>query len=62
MYVVASSAAIVLWSLRAIRLGSGWRGSGIFGVAAGTAASALVITRTLPLNVHGFGVIVLLQS
>ncbi|HEY1251598.1 MAG TPA: hypothetical protein VGH97_10440 [Thermoanaerobaculia bacterium] len=62
VYVVASSAAIVLWSLRAIRLGSGWRGAGIFGVAAGTAASALVITRTLPLNVHGFGVIVLLQS
>src|SRR5262249_26348218 len=41
---------------------TGWRGAGIFGVVAGGAAATLVLTRTLPLNVHGFGMIVLLQS
>ena len=62
VYVVASSAAMLLWSARAIRLGGGWRGAGIFGVCAGAAAAALVLTGTLPLNVHGFGIVVLLQS
>jgi hypothetical protein len=61
VYVVASAAAMILWSLRAIRI-RGWRGAGIFGVLAGGAAAGLVLTGTLPLNVHGFGMIVLLQS
>jgi hypothetical protein len=62
VYAVASSAAIALWSLRATRLGDGWRAAGIFGLLAGAAPAAGVLTGRLPLNVHGFGMVVLLQS
>lgn len=62
VYVVASSAAIALWSLRAIRLGDGWRAAGIFGLLAGAAPAAGVLASALPLNVHGFGMVVLVQT
>jgi hypothetical protein len=62
VYTVASSAAIALWSLRAIRLGGGWRAPGIFGLLAGAAPAAGVLASALPLNVHGFGMVVLVQA
>jgi uncharacterized membrane protein YvlD (DUF360 family) len=62
VYVVASSAAIVLWSLRGIRLGGGWRAAGIFGLLAGAVPAAGVLASALPLNVHGFGIVVLVQA
>ena len=62
VHVVASSAAIVLWSLRMIRLRGGWRAAGIFGLVAGALPAAGVLASALPLNVHGFGMVVLLQS
>ena len=62
VYAVTSSVAILLWSARAVRLGPGWRGPGILGLLAGSAVVAGVLSGRLPLNVHGFGVVVLLQS
>jgi hypothetical protein len=62
VYVVASSAAMVLWSVRALRLGGGWRGPGILGCLVGAAAAAGVLSGGLPLNVHGFGAVVVAQS
>jgi hypothetical protein len=62
VYVVASSAAVVLWSVRGLRLGAPWRGAGVFGALAGAAVAAAVVSGALPLNVHGFGHVVLLQS
>lgn len=62
VYVVAWSAAVVLWSVRALRLGAPWRGAGAFGALAGAAVAAAVISGALPLNVHGFAHVVLLQS
>ena len=62
VYAVTSSVAILLWSARAVRLGSGWRAPGILGILAGLAAAAGVLSGRLPLNVHGFGMVVLLQS
>jgi hypothetical protein len=62
VYVVASSAAMVLWSVRALRVGGGWRGPGILGCLVGAAAAAGVLSGGLPLNVHGFGAVVVAQS
>jgi hypothetical protein len=62
VHAVATSAAIVLWSMRSLRLGRGWRGPGILGILVGVAVAGGVLSGRLPLNVHGFGMIVLLQS
>lgn len=59
---VASSMAILLWSLELLRLRAGWRVTGAIGVSIGAATSIMLMTGTLILNVHGFLLLVLSQS
>lgn len=59
---VASSMAILVWSLELLRLGGGWRVTGAIGIAIGAAASILLVSGTLILNVHGFMLLVFSQA
>jgi hypothetical protein len=58
---IASSIAILLWSVAILRRTS-WRALGIYGVVIGAAITILVGSGILPLNIHGFGLVVLLQG
>jgi hypothetical protein len=60
--VVATSTAIVAWSLILAGRGGSPRGVGVFGVLAGGATAVAIVCGLLPLNVHGMGAVVLLQS
>ena len=60
--VVASSAAILLWSIAIVRSGLLARGLGIYGCIAAPLIMIAVLSGHIRLDVHGFGVVVLLQS
>jgi len=60
--VVASSAAILLWSIAIVRRGLLARGLGTYGCVIGPLIMVAVLSGHIRLNVHGFGLVVLLQS
>ena len=62
LHVVASSAAIGLWSLVILRGGALPRWLGVYGGVLGPAAILALLTGNLPLNLHGFGLVVLSQA
>lgn len=60
--VVASSAAIVLWSAAIVRSGRLPRGVGVFGWVMAPAVTLALLSGHLQLGIHGFGLVVLAQS
>jgi hypothetical protein len=62
VYVVASSAAIVLWSAAILRAHTFSRPLGIYGCILGPLTVIAVLSGHIRLNVHGFGVIILSQA
>lgn len=60
--VVASSAAIVVWSIAIVRSGALARGAGLYGLLAGPVVVLALVSGHVELDVHGFGLIVLAQS
>jgi hypothetical protein len=62
VYVVASSAAILLWSVTILRSGALARGIGIYGCILAPITVLAVLSGHLSPNVHGFGAIILGQA
>jgi hypothetical protein len=62
VYVVASSAAIILWSIAILRRRTLPRGIGIAGCVLGPLILVVLFTHLIGLDVHGFGAIALGQS
>jgi len=62
VFVVASSAAIVLWSAAMLKNKTFARALGIYGCILGPVAILAVVSGHLRLNVHGFGLVILLQA
>ena len=62
VYVAASCAAIFLWSLEMVRSRRLAAGLGIYGLVLGPLIVAALFSGNLPLDVHGFGLVVLLQA
>jgi hypothetical protein len=60
--VVTSSVAILLWSIAIVRRGLLARGLGTYGCVVGPLIIVAVLSGHIRLNVHGFGLVVLLQS
>jgi|SRR5436190_6050801 len=60
--VVASSTAILLWSIAIIRRSLLARGLGIYGCIVAPSIVIAVVSSHIRLNVHGFGMVVLLQT
>src|SRR5689334_11013147 len=60
--VVTSSVAILLWSIAIVRKGLLARGLGTYGCIIGPLIMVAVLSGHIRLNVHGFGLVVLLQS
>lgn len=59
---VASSAAILLWSIELLKLHNVWRAIALAGIAIGATSFVMLVTGKLILNVHGFLLLVLSQS
>lgn len=59
VYVIASAAAIVLWS---IAMRSRAKVLGIVGIVLGPLIGLVIVTHTIGLDVHGFGAIVLAEG
>jgi len=62
IFVVASSAAILLWSIAMLRPPKVAPMLGAYGVLIGPLTALAVLSGHVRLNVHGFGMIVLAQS
>jgi len=62
IFVVASSAAIVLWSAAILRSGGFSRPLGMYGCIIGPLTVIAVLSGHIRLNVHGFGLVVLVQA
>ena len=62
VYAVASCGAIFLWSLETVRTRRLSRGLGIYGLVLGPVIVGALFGGYLPLDVHGFGFVVLVQS
>lgn len=62
VHVIFSGLAIVLWSVAFIRAQELSRGLGMYGAVAGVAQVAGVLSGTLRLDIHGFGLVVLTQG
>ena len=62
VFVVASSVAIVLWSLAILKGSDFARWLGIYGCILGPLTALAVLSGHLRLNVHGFGLVVLGQA
>lgn len=62
VFVVASSAAIVLWSAAILKNKTFVGALGIYGCILGPVAIVAVVSGHLRLNVHGFGLVVLVQA
>ncbi len=60
VWVVATSAAVILWSVALT--GRGARTVGVLGVVAGVAPLVALAAGRLPTNVHGVGAFVLVQA
>lgn len=61
VHTVASSVAILLWSVAMLRTRFN-RALGVAGCVIGALILTAILTGRLPLNVHGFGLVVLLQG
>jgi hypothetical protein len=62
IFVVASSAAIVLWSAAIFRSHVFSRALAMYGCLFGPLTIVFVVSGHLPLNVHGFGMVALVQA
>jgi hypothetical protein len=62
VYVIASSAAILLWSWAILEHARLSRAAGVFGAIVGVLVLAAATIGHLRLDVHGFGAVVLLQG
>ena len=62
VYTVGSCAAIFLWSVAMMRTRRTDVGLGVYGVALGIVVVGALFSGHLPLNVHGFGLVVFAQS
>lgn len=62
IYSVAASAAILLWSVSAMRNGGLNRGIAVYGSIAAVVLTVLIGVGHLRLNVHGMGAVVLAQA
>lgn len=62
VYVAFSSAAIVIWSLAMARGREFSRGLAVYGIVSGIAFLAGILSGLLPLDIHGFGSVVLGQA
>ena len=62
VFVVAASAAILLWSWAILAHGRLARAAGVYGAIAGVLVLLVVTIGHLRLDVHGFGAVVLTQS
>ena len=62
VYVVGACAAIFLWSFAIVRTRRLTAGLGIYGLVLGPLIVAALFSGHLPLNVHGFGLVVLSQA
>lgn len=62
VHVIFSGVAIVLWSVAFIRTRELSRGLGVYGAIAGVAQAVGVLSGTLRLDIHGFGLVVLTQG
>lgn len=62
VFVVASSAAILLWSMAILRSGGLARGIGIYGCILAPITMVAVLSGHVRLDVHGFGAIILGQA
>ena len=62
IFVVASSAAIVLWSAAILRSAGFSRPLGMYGCIIGPLTVIAVLSGHIRLNVHGFGLVVLVQA
>jgi hypothetical protein len=62
VFVVASSAAITLWSVSILKSSRFAKSIGVTGCIVGLASIAVLLSGHLRLNVHGFGLLVFAQS
>lgn len=62
VFVVASCAAILLWSVGILRTKRLSAGLGIYGLVLGIAITVALFIGRLPLDVHGFGLVILTQA
>ena len=62
VYTVGSCVAIFLWSLAVLQTRRMPAGLGIYGLALGPLIVGALFSGNLPLNVHGFGFVMLAQS
>ena len=62
VHLVASSLAIVLWAAEILRAGALHRSAGVVGLIAGAGVLLLFLGEHLRLDVHGFGLMVMLQA
>lgn len=62
VHVVASSAAVLLWSLAIVKGGAMPRALGYAGAAIGAIVPVALIAGPLRLDVHGFGLVVFVQG
>jgi len=62
VFVVASSVAILLWSIALLRGGFAQRASALYGCFIASVTMLAVLSGHIRLNVHGFGAIILAQS
>lgn len=62
LHTVGSTGAIVLWSVAMLSTRLLHRGIAIYGLLIGSAIILVVGSGTLPLDVHGFGLVTLLQT
>jgi hypothetical protein len=62
LYVVASAMAIVFWSVSMLKNKSMSRGLGIYGCLFSAIAIIVIASGRVPMDVHGFGAIVLGQA
>jgi hypothetical protein len=62
IYVVASSLAILLWSIQIVRSRAMAAGLGIYGCISATLIALAVAVGHLRLDVHGFGAVVIAQA
>jgi hypothetical protein len=62
VFVAASSVAIVLWSVSMVRSGAFARGVGYYGMVSGALILLALFSGRLRLNVHGFGLVFLVQA
>ena len=62
VYLVAACTAIFLWSLEMVKTRQFSKGLGIYGLVLGPVLVGALFGGVLPLDVHGFGLVVLVQS